>query len=405
MSTTSFLDSVGQDLRYGTRILRRNPTFALVAILALALGTGANAAIFQLVNALRLRSLPVEKPNELVSIGIDLHGKGRVGRGRGGRSIFTEPLWQEIRSQQQAFSSLIAWGNGGWDLSGGGEAVLAKGFYVSGGFFDALGVHPQIGRLFTEQDDQKGCGSPGVVLSHGFWQARLGGQAGVIGQTIILDRRPFPVIGVTPRGFFGVEVGRTFDVALPLCAEALLRGDQAGTGRRAVWWLDIMGRLKPGWTVERAQAQVAAMSPGVFEATVSPTYAADWAKNYTAFTLTTTPAATGVSNLRSRYATQLWALLGATGLVLLLTCLNPANLMLASSTARGREVSVRLAIGASRRRVVRQMLSESVLLAGLGAVGGLLLARWISQTLVLFLNARGNGVFLDLTPACGVLAA
>src|SRR5207249_5137418 len=248
-----FPDSVGQDLRYGMRILRRNPTFALVAILALALGTGANAAIFQLVNALRLRSLPVEKPHELVSIGIDQHTKGRVGRAYPGRSIFTEPLWQEIRSQQQAFASLIAWGNGIWDLSGGGEAVLAFGFYVSGSFFDALGVHPQIGRLFTEQDDHKGCGSPGVVLSHGFWQARLGGQPGVIGQTIILDRRPFPVIGVTPRGFFGVEVGRTFDVALPLCAEALLQGQQAGTGQRAVWWLDIMGRLKPGWTVERAQ--------------------------------------------------------------------------------------------------------------------------------------------------------
>src|SRR6266513_1591040 len=330
------------DLRYGMRTLRKNPTFALVAILALALGTGANAAIFQLVNALRLRSLPVENPHELVSIGIDLHGKGRVGRGRGGRSIFTEPLWQEIRSQQQAFSSLIAWGNGGWDLSGGGEAVLAKGFYVSGGFFDALGVHPQIGRLFTEQDDHKGCGSPGVVLSHGFWQARLGGQPGVIGQTIILDRRPFPVIGVTPRGFFGVEVGRTFDVALPLCAEALLQGQQAGTGQRAVWWLDIMARLKPGWTVEGAQAQVAAISPGVFQATVPATYTTDWAKNYTSFTLTARPAATGVSNLRSRYATQLWALLGATGLVLLLTCLNLANLMLARSNARGGGIFVDL---------------------------------------------------------------
>src|SRR5437868_5187840 len=392
------------DLRYGMRILRRNPTFGLVVILALALGTGANAAIFQLVNALRLRSLPVEKPNELVSIGIDQHGRGRVGRGYPGRSLFTDPLWQEIRSQQQAFSSLIAWGNGGWDLSGGGEAVLAKGFYVSGGFFDALWVHPQIGRLFTEQDDQKGCGSPGVVLSHGFWQARLGGQAGVIGQTIILDRRPFPVIGVTPRGFFGVEVGRTFDVALPLCAEALLQGQQAGTGERAVWWLDIMGRLKPGWTVEGAQAQVAAISAGVFQATVPATYTTDWAKNYTSFTLTATPAATGVSNLRSRYATQLWALLGATGLVLLLTCLNLANLMLARSTARGREVAVRLAIGASRRRVVRQMLSESVLLAGLGAVGGLLLARWMSQALVMFLNARGGGIFVDLTPDWRVFA-
>src|SRR5205807_9335385 len=227
--------------------------------------------------------------------------------------------------------------------------------YVSSGFFDAVGGHGQIGRLFTELDDQKGGGSPGVVRSHGFWQTRLGGGPRVSGRTITLDRRPFQVLGVTPPGFFGVEVGRTFDAALPLCAEALLRGQQAGTGQRAVWWLDIMGRLKPGWTVERAQAQVAAISPGVFEATVSPTYTADWAKNYTSFTLTATPAATGVSNLRRAYAAQLGALLGATGLVLLLTCLNLANLMLARSTARGREVAVRLAIGASRRRVVRQM--------------------------------------------------
>src|SRR5207253_4033560 len=342
MNTISFLDTIGQDLRYGMRILRKNPTFALVAILALALGTGANAAIFQLVNALRLRSLPVEKPNQLVSIGIDQHAKGRVGRGYGGRSIFTEPLWQEIRSQQQDFSSLFAWGNGVWDLAGGGDAGLANGFYVSRGFYDALGVHAQIGRLFREQHDQKGCGSPGVVLSHGFWRARLGGDPRVIGQTIMLDRRAFRVSGVTPPGFCGVEVGRTFDVALPLCAEALLRGQQAGTGRRAVWWLDIMGRLRPGWTVDRAQAQVAAISPGVFEATVSPTYAADWAKNYTAFTLTATRAGTGVSTLWSTYAPQLWALLGATGLVLLLTCLNLANLMLARSPARGRDVPLRL---------------------------------------------------------------
>src|SRR3989441_2056122 len=392
------------DLLYGMRTPRKNPTFALVAILALALGTGANAAIFQLVNALRLRPLPVERPNELVSIGIDQHGKGRVGRGYGGRSIFTEPLWQEIRSQQQAFSSLFGWANGRWDLSGEGEAVFANGFYVSGRFFDALGVHAHIGRLFTELDDQKACGSPGVVLSHGFWQARLGGDPRVIGRTIMLDRRPFQVLGVTPPGFFGAEVGRTFDVALPLCAEALLRGQQAGTGQRAVWWLDIMGRLKPGSTVEGAQAQVAAISPGVFQATVSPTYTADWAKNYTSFTLTARPAATGVSNLRSRYAPQLWALLGATGLVLLLTCLNLANLMLARSTARGREVAVRLAIGASRRRVVRPMLSESVLLAGLGSVVGLLLARWISRALVMFLNARGGGIFVDLTPDWRVFA-
>src|SRR5438094_881275 len=270
---------------------------------------------------------------------------------------------------------MFAWGNGRLDLSTEEEAVFAFGFYVSGSFFDALGVHARIGRLFTELDDQKGCGSPGVVLSHGFWQARLGGRADVIGQTIMLDRRPFQVIGVTPPGFFGVEVGRTFDVALPLCAEALLRGQQAGTGRRAVWWLDIMGRLKPGWTVERAQAQVAAISPGVFQATVPPTYAVDWAKNYASFTLTARPAATGVSNLRSRYATQLWALLAATGLVLLLTCLNLANLMLARSSARGREVAVRLAIGALRRGLVVVQVALSMVLV----VGALLFGRTLKN--------------------------
>src|SRR5207248_10473407 len=147
------MDTLLHDLRYAMRILRRNPTFAVVAILALALGTGANAAIFQLVNALRLRSLPVEQPHELVSIGIDQHGKGRVGRGFPG-GVFTEPLWQEIRSQQQAFSSLFAWGVAQWDLSPEGEVALARGLYVSGGFFEALGVRAHIGRVLTEADDQ-----------------------------------------------------------------------------------------------------------------------------------------------------------------------------------------------------------------------------------------------------------
>src|SRR5205809_140598 len=238
MNTIPFLDTIWQDLRYGMRILRKNPTFSFVVIMTLALGTGANAAIFQLVNALRLRSLPVEQPHELVSIRIDRHGKGRVGRGFPG-GVFTEPLWQEIRSQQQAFSSLFAWGVTQWDLSPAGEVALARGLYVSGGFFDVLGVHAHIGRVLTEADDQKGCGSPGAVLSHDFWQARYGGNPGVIGQTIMLDRRPFDVIGVAQPGFFGVEVGRTFDVALPLCAEPLIRGPQPATGRRDAWWLDI----------------------------------------------------------------------------------------------------------------------------------------------------------------------
>ncbi|OLE79020.1 MAG: hypothetical protein AUF76_17850 [Acidobacteria bacterium 13_1_20CM_2_65_9] len=232
MNTLPFLDTIWQDLRYGIRILRKNPTFSLVVILTLALGTGANAAIFQLVNALRLRSLPVEQPHELVSIRIDQHGKGRVGRGFPG-GVFTEPLWQEIRSQQQAFSSLFAWGVTQWDLSPEGEVALARGLYVSGRFFDVLGVHAHIGRMLTEADDPKGCGSPGAVLSHDFWQVWYGGNPGVIGQSIMLDRRRFDVIGVAQPGFFGVEVGRTFDARHHGTSEAGLDGGtRPGTCRR-----------------------------------------------------------------------------------------------------------------------------------------------------------------------------
>jgi putative ABC transport system permease protein len=398
MNTLRFVDSIWQDLRYGARLLLKNPTFAIVAILTLALGTGANAAIFQLVNSLRLRTLPVERPQELVSVGIDTHDTGRTGRFMSRRPFFSEPLWQAVRAEQKVFSSVFAWGLAGWNLATDGEYQPAQGLYVSGGFFKTLDVKAQLGRVFTDADDQKGCSEPGAVLTHGFWQSRYGGNPGVIGQTISLDNRTFPIVGVTGREFFGVEVGRTFDVALPLCAEPLFRGEQSGFGKRDVWFLDIMGRLAPGVTVKQAEAQLAAISSATFQQTLPPRYNAETAKNYLAFTFTAKPAGTGVSGLRTAYATQLWILLGATGLVLLITCANLANLMLARATAREREIGVRLAIGASRRRIVRQMLSESFLVAALGAAGGAGLAAWLSRSLVRFLSTSSSQLFLDLAP-------
>lgn len=398
MNTLHFIDSIWKDLRYGFRLLRRNPTFSIVAILTLALGTGANAAIFQLVNSVRMRTLPVERPHELVSVGIDTNDTGRIGRFMSRRPMFSEPLWQALRTQQQAFSHMFAWGVTTWNVGGNGEYRAAEGLYVSGGFFEGLGVKAQIGRVVTDADDQKGCGTPGAVLSHGFWQARYGGTPAALGQTIMLDGRPFDIIGVTPPQFFGTEVGRTFDVAVPLCAEPLFRGASSGIGRPDTWFLDIMARLKPGWTAERAQAQLESISPGIFGATVSPRYNTESAKQYAAFKFTAVEAGTGVSGLRRAYATQLWILLGATGLVLLITCANLANLMLARATAREREIAVRLAIGASRWRIVRQMLSESVLIAAMGALGGALLAQWFSQSLVTFLSTENARLFVDLTP-------
>jgi predicted permease len=398
MNTMRLIEAFWQDLRYGMRLLRKNPTFSIVAVLTLALGTGANAAIFQLVNSLRLRTLPVERPYELVSIGIETSGEGRTGRFMGRRPLFSEPLWQAIRAEQRVFSSIFAWGISSWNLATDGESQPAQGLYVSGGFFKTLGVEAQLGRLLTDADDQKGCGAPGAVLTHGFWQSRYGGNPAVVGQTIMLDNRPFAVVGVTDPKFFGVEVGRTFDVALPLCAEAMFRGTQSGIGKGDTWFLDIMGRLAPGVTFDAAEAQLAAISPAIFQATLPARYNVETAKGYLAFKFTATPAGTGVSGLRRAYETQLWVLLGATSLVLLITCANLANLMLARATARAREIAVRLAIGASRQRIIRQMLSESLLIAVFGALGGALLSGWLSQTLVAFISTENSRLFLDLAP-------
>src|SRR3954470_5080463 len=397
MNTLHLFETTWQDLRYGLRLLRRNPVFSVVAILTLALGTGANAAIFQLVNAVRLRPLPVEKPQELVWVNIDTHSHGRVGWRMSRRGNISQALWDALRREQQAFSQVFAFGVTTWNLGTGGETRPVDGIYVSGNFFGALGIGPETGRLLSDSDDRQGCGSAGAVLSHGFWKARYGGDPAVVGRPISLDGYTFQIIGVTAPDFFGVEVGRRFDVALPLCAEPVIRGENTGFGHPDRWFLDTMARLKPGWTIERANAHLMAISPAIFAGNVPPSYNAETTRDYLRFTLTAAPGATGVSGLRTAYASQLWVLLGATGLVLLIACANLANLMLARATARAREVAVRLAIGASRGRIVRQMLSESLLLAACGAAGGALLAAWISRFLVNFLTRDSSPVFVHLS--------
>jgi putative ABC transport system permease protein len=385
-----------QDLRYGARQLRKSPGFSIVAVASLALGIGANTAIFQLVDAVRLRSLPVENPQDLAYIDFAT-GSRRSGNFSTRSARFTYPHWEQIRSQQQAFTGVLAWSSARFNLAYGGEARYAEGLYVSGDFFRLLGVNPLLGRVFTADDDRAACASPTAVVSYAFWQRELGGDPAAVGRTVSLDGHSIPVAGVTPAAFFGVEVGTQYDVAIPLCADRLFAAD--GIGRspiRHAWWISIMGRLKPGWTVERANAHLQAISPGIMQATLPPVYRPDMAKGYLANKLAATTGGTGVSGLRRQYEMPLLLLLATTGLVLLIACANLANLLLARASVREREIAVRLAMGASRGRLVRQLLAESLMLALIGAALGALLAQVLSRGLVAFLETSRNPLFIGL---------
>jgi predicted permease len=396
MNTLGLIETAAQDLSYGLRLLGRDPLFAAVAILTLALGTGANTAIFQLVNAVRLRTLPVANAHELVEVAIETHGKGRSGRFISRRPRLSHPVYERIRQDAQVFSGVAAWGSATFDLSDGGESRPVQGMWVNGDFFRTLGVAAQAGRVFTASDDVRGCAAPTVVLSSAFWHREYAASPTAIGRTLRLDGSAYEIIGVAPDSFFGADVGRGFDVAAPLCAEPLSRGTQSGLDKGDTWFLAALARLKPGVNQTQAETHLRTISPPIFESTVPAGYTVDTAKSYLAFTLIALPAGTGVSSIRAAYATPLWILLGATGLVLLVACANLANLMLARATAREREIAIRLAIGASRRRLVRQMLSESLVIAALGTAAGVLVASWLSRTLVTFLSTDGNQLFVDL---------
>jgi putative ABC transport system permease protein len=390
------LASVWQDASYGMRQLKQSPGFAAVAVLSLALGIGANTAIFQLIDSIGIRKLPVRSPEELVMVDFAKDSL-RAGWFSTRSARLTYPQWEQITSQQQAFSGVLAWSAARFNLAPGGEVRNAEGLYVSGDFFRVLGVDAALGRVFTAADDTAACANPGAVISHAFWQRELGGDRSVLGRTVSLDGRPFPIIGVTPASFFGVEVGSRFDIAVPLCADRLLATDQKGRiPLRHAWWLSIMGRLKPGWTEQRATAHLRALSPAMMRATLPQQYDPETAKRYLANKLEAAGAATGISGLRERYERPLWLLMATTGLVLLIACANLANLLLARASVREREIAVRLAIGASRARVIRQLLAESLLLATAGAALGALLAQSLSRALIAYLATSGNPLFVTL---------
>jgi predicted permease len=388
-----FLETCAQDTRYALRTLRANPGFAATAVLSLALGIGANTAIFSILNAVMLRSLPVEDPQRLVQVD---SSQGR----------FTNPIWEQVRDHQQAFSGTLAFAGDRFDLSAGGESHFANGLWASGDFFRVLGVPAMRGRVFTPDDDLHGGGHAGpvAVISHAFWKRHYASDPDIVGKTVRLNRRPFTIIGVTPPWFTGLDVDKSYDVAIPIGCEPILHTDFSTLNARSWWWLRILGRLLPGDTRQQAEARMKALAPEVSRATLPTNWDADGQRQYLRRSFSLRPANTGFSDTGSQYRTALFTLMVVVGLVLLVACANIANLLLARAAARQREISIRMAIGAARRRVMRQLMSESLLLSVLGGVGGLLFAVWGSRLLVRFLSKAGSELQLDTAPDLRALA-
>nr|HEV7954228.1 ABC transporter permease [Candidatus Acidoferrales bacterium] len=384
-----------KDLRYGARLLSLNPGFAAVAILSLALGIGANTAIFQLVNAIRLRSLPVQDPQGLAVVRLQ-DRSWASGNFSSRYSSLTNPQWEQIRDRQQGFSKISAWSPQRLNLANGGEARYGEVIWVSGEFFNVLGVQPYVGRLLGPEDDRRGCGATSAVISYSFWQRQYGGERDILGKKLTLEGHPFSIIGITPPEFFGVEVGRNYEVAIPICSEPVIIGEDTKLDVRRSWWLASIGRLKPGWTLAQATGQLETISPAVMKETLPPAYDADGVQHYLAYKLGAYPADSGFSQLRREYSTPLWMLLAIAGLVLVIACANLANLMLARASAREKEIAVRLAVGATRGRLIRQLLSESLLLAGMGTAFGALLARGLTTFLIAFLSTQSDPLFVNL---------
>jgi predicted permease len=395
MNIASWLDQTRADLLYGLRQLKLSPAFTIVAVLSLGLGIGANTSIFQLVNAIRIKTLPVKDPQQLVVVKY-MRPSHRSGSGSSRSAEFTYVQWQQLQAEHEPFSGVLAFSATRFNLTTGGEPRFAEGLYVSGNFFEVLGVSPIIGRTLSAQDDTTSC-TAGAVISYAFWQREFAGDPAALGRKLSLDGYSVPVIGVTPPGFFGVEVGSRYDVAVPLCTDRLIA--EGGPGRipqRIAWWLSIMGRLKPGWTINRASAYLRAISPQIMRDTLPSEYNSDFAKLFLTNKLDAEEARSGVSDLRREYERPLYLLLAISALVLLIACANLANLLLARATARESEIAVRLAMGASRSRVARQFLSESLLLAVFGTLLGASLAIGLSRALVALISSSQNPIYIDV---------
>jgi predicted permease len=378
-----------QDLRYGVRWLRRSPTFAAAAVLSIALGIGANTAIFSLINAVLLRLLPVDNPQSLVLL-TRSDDSTRLG------SSFPYPFYRQLHDSPTVLDAVICRAGMSPNVEAGGPAERVSGELVSGNYFEVLGVKPHLGRLFVPNDNRVTGGHPLVVLSHGYWQRRFGGDPLIVGRTIRVNTHPMTIIGVTPAGFHGIELGTSPDLRVPIVMQAEMHASRSRLENPREWWLQIIGRLKHGVRREAAAQELDASFQRF-----STGLPGDWPRDRRLILL---EGSRGRPTLQNRFAKPLVVLSGLAMAVLLLVCLNVANLMLARTAARRREMSVRIALGASRRRIVAQLLVETLLIAVTGGALGLVFAKWGAQALASIAVPASAGPSLDIAMDLPVLA-